>query len=364
MKKNKKICYLADSSSTHTKKFCDYFSKLGYEIYVISLNAGDIDNAIVYNLNYEVKKHKNEKTIKKIGYLKSIGNIKKIVKDINPDILHAHFASSYGFLGSLVKFKPYVISVWGSDIYEFPKKSFINKFVLEYNLNKADYILSTSYAMAKETRLYTNKDIKVTPFGVDVDFFKPKKYKSKDKNEFIIGTVKTLEKRYGIEYLIKAFKHVKELKKDMNVKLVIGGDGSEKDRLLNLCKKFNIENDVEFIGYVKQDNIVEVFNSFDIAVFPSLKESFGVAAVEAQSCGIPVIATNVGGLPEAVNSGESAILVESRDELSLGNAIIDLINNKERLYHMGIKGREFVCKNLNVDNNFEEIEKLYTKIIK
>lgn len=359
----KKICYLADASSTHTKKFCDYFSKHGYEIYVISLNEGELDSAIVYSLNHEVKKLKNERTFKKIGYLRSMKTIKQMIKDIKPDIVHAHFASSYGLLGSLVNFKPYIISVWGTDIYEFPKLNVINKHILKYNLKKADIVLSTSKAMAEETSLYTDKDIHITPFGVDVNFFKPieKKY---IKDSIVIGTIKTLEDKYGIDYLIKAFKYVKDNFPDKELKLIIGGDGSKKEYLQNLSKELGIDEDVEFIGYVNQSDIVEVFNRFDIAVFPSLKESFGVAAVEAEACGIPVVATNVGGLPEATKSGKSAILVNSGNTEELGEAIIELIKDEKKRNKMGLAAREFVCKELDVNDNFKIIENLYIEILK
>lgn len=360
----KRICYLADASSTHTKKFCDYFHKKGYEIHVISLNKGNIENSFVYSLDFDVDKIKNKSAISKIGYLTAFFKVKKLVKEIKPDILHAHFASSYGLLGSLLNYKPYILSVWGTDIYEFPKNSMMQKKIINYNLKKADVILSTSKDMARETSLYTSKDIHITPFGVDVEIFKPLNKKKYSNNKIIIGTIKNLEERYGIEYLIKAFKKVKDELPNINMGLVIGGEGSKKSRLIELTKDLGIEKDVEFIGYVNQSDIVDIFNKFDIAVFPSLKESFGVAAVEAQACSVPVIATNVGGLPEAIKEGESAILVPPKDDEALKEAILDLIKNEEKRIKMGICGRSFVCENLNIDKNFDKIDKIYKEILK
>ncbi|MDQ9894055.1 glycosyltransferase, partial [Acinetobacter baumannii] len=92
----------------------------------------------------DVKGNKNKSAIKKIEYLKVIKEIKKIIYDIKPDILHAHYASSYGLIGSLVNYKPYIISAWGTDTYEFPNNGFIQKYIIKYNLKKADYIFSTS----------------------------------------------------------------------------------------------------------------------------------------------------------------------------------------------------------------------------
>lgn len=136
--------------------------------------------------------------------------MKKVITEFKPDILHAHYASSYGLLGALSGFHPYIISVCGSDVFDFPNTSFLHKIVLKYNLSVADKILSTSNVMAIETSKYTNKEIIVTPFGIDLDKFKPLSVKTIfNKENIVIGTITILEEKYGIEYLIRAFAIVK-----------------------------------------------------------------------------------------------------------------------------------------------------------
>ena len=134
-----KICYLADINSAHTHKFLNYFVKKGYDIHVISLGKGEYNGVKVHSLDIEdnVMKGKSEKG--KVGYLKKIKKVKELINEIKPDILHAHYASSYGLLGALANYHPYIISVWGSDVYDFPIKSPIHKMIIKYNLKKADY---------------------------------------------------------------------------------------------------------------------------------------------------------------------------------------------------------------------------------
>lgn len=362
-----KICYLADASSPHTKKWCEYFQRRGYEVYVISLNEGQIDNVKVYSFGIDVKAKKNEKIYKKFEYIKLIRKIKKIVYDIKPDILHAHYASSYGFIGSLINYKPYIISVWGTDIYEFPKNGLIQKCIIKYNLKKADYIFSTSLAMATETSKYTNKKIEITPFGIDINknkIIEEKRKEKKERDYFVIGTIKTLEKRYGMEYLIKAFKIIKDKYKDKKIILKIAGDGHELENLQKLVNNLNLTNDVKFYGRIPQEEVPRMFNDFDIAVFPSLKESFGVSSIESQACGVPVIITNVGGHPETIENKETGIIVNAKSEKEIANAIIKYIENKSILYDMGNKAREFVVKRFEINKVFENVEKKYEEIIK
>ncbi len=353
-----KICYLADINSAHTHKFLNYFVKKGYDIHVISLGKGEYNGVKVHSLDIEdnVMKGKSEKG--KVGYLKKIKKVKELINEIKPDRLHAHYASSYGLLGALANYHPYIISVWGSDVYDFPIKSPIHKMIIKYNLKKADYILSTSNVMKKETEKYTNKEIKVTPFGVDINKFYPNKVES---DEIIIGTIKTLEEKYGVQYLVKAFKQVKEENKDLDIKLRIGGKGSQEDYLKNLCRELNIENDVTFLGFVKPDDVIKEFQRFDISVFPSTldSESFGVAAVESEACGTPVIVSNVGGLMESTKPNETSLVVEKKSVEDLAEKLNILVRDKDLRIKMGKAARKFVEDNYSLEKNFEYINKIY-----
>jgi L-malate glycosyltransferase len=157
----------------------------------------------------------SEQVFQKLNYLKAIPRVRKIIRDFNPDILHAHYATSYGLIGAMSGFHPYIISVWGSDIYDFPRKSLFHKMLVKYNLRIADIILSTSHIMARHTEKYTDKNVLVTPFGVDLTKFSKNRMLNLRKNsEIVIGTVKTLHKKYGIDYLIRAFKIVVEKNPD------------------------------------------------------------------------------------------------------------------------------------------------------
>jgi len=358
-----KICYLGDANSIHTKKLCCFFRDKGYDVSVISLNDGEIEGVKVYSMAMKIENQGN--SIAKVRYLRNIIKIKKLVREINPDILHAHYATSYGLLGSLVNYKPYIISVWGSDVYDFPKKSFIHEKLLKYNLKKADLILSTSKVMADETKKYIDKDILITPFGVDIDKFKINNINKTVEDGLVIGTIKTLEEKYGIEYLIKAFQIVKNRNKNLNIKLKIAGKGSKESDLKKLCKELNIENYVEFLGFVNPNDVPNIFNSFDIAVFPSIldSESFGVAAVEAEACGVPVIVSDVGGLMESTKPNYSSFVTKRKDSNDLANKLEKLLLDDELRKSMGMNARKYVEDNYNYIDNFDYINDIYLDLL-
>ncbi|MBE6055084.1 MAG: glycosyltransferase family 4 protein [Clostridium sartagoforme] len=356
-----KICYLGDANSIHTKKLCCFFRDKGYDVSVISLNDGEIEGVKVHSMAMKVENQGN--SLSKIRYLKNIMKIRRIVKEIKPDILHAHYATSYGLIGSIVNYKPYIISVWGSDVYDFPKKSFIHRKILKFNLKKADLVLSTSKIMAEETNKYTNKKIPITPFGVDIEKFKPKDIIGENKDDIVIGTVKTLEVNYGIDYLIRAFSIIVNRNRNLNIKLKIAGKGSKEGELKHLCKELDIDEQVEFLGFVNQNEVPNVFKCMDIAVFPSIFESFGVAAVEAEACGIPVIVSDVGGLMEATSPGYSSLVFKKKDINDLADKIETLLYDSNLRRTMGENARKFVEDNYNCIDNFNYINKIYLELL-
>lgn len=356
-----KICYLADINNYHTKKWCNYFLSRGHEVIIISLSQGEIPGCKSYCFNFKDVKKLN--TIKKIGYLHNLRKIKKILDKEKPDILHSHYVSSYGLIGVLTGYKPHIVSLWGSDILLFPKKSFIHKFIISRILNSKTHIFSTSKYMIREADKYFkgNKDIYLTPFGVNLNLFQPRDINN--SKSFIIGVNKSLEKISGIDLLLKAFSQILADNKDANIELRIAGEGSQRESLIKLAEELHIKENVKFYGFLNQKEIVLFLQELDIAIYPSLSESFGVAAVEAQACGIPVIASDVDGFKESTVPGETSLLFENGNTVDLKNKILSLYKDENKRESMKLKGLEYVRKNFDIESNFSFVFKYYCKII-
>lgn len=350
------ICYLADAGSVHTKKFCKYFSEKGHKVSVISLRDGRIDGAEVYSLGFDDSIFASESTFTKLKYLTKFRKVRKTIKKIKPDIVHAHYATSYGMLAALSGVRPYILSVWGSDVYEFPS-NLIKTAMLKYSLKCAAGLFSTSCAMLNQTKKFTSKDIFITPFGVNVDVFTPKDIDENDDKK-IIGCVKKLEPIYGINYLLEAFARLSGEFDD--VELHIAGKGGQEEELKNLADELGISEKVKWLGFVSPESeVVKTFQTFYAAAVPSVAESFGVSAIEAQSCGVPVVASNVGGLPETVIDGKTGFLAESQNSEDLYEKLKEIVKDRDLRNKMGHAGREFVCLEYDLDENFARIEEYY-----
>ena len=344
-----KICFLADAASIHTKKWATHFASKGHEVHIISFRDVQIAGVQVHYINSygTISISPISSFISKIGYLFWVGKIRRLIKKIRPDILHAHWATSYGLLGALSGYHPFILSTWGNDIIISPQKYWIMQKLVEYSLEKADLVTATSKMLGDATGKFVHdgKTVHTIPFGVDTDLFTPSK-DNPPEGEICIGIVKALEDSYGIEYLIRAFKIVVDKGYDSN--LLIVGDGSLRKNLEKLTKTLNLSSSVKFIGKVDNYKVIEYLQKMDIFVIPSIRESFGVAAVEASACSIPVIATNIGGLPEVVIDGTTGFLVPPRDENAIADRIIRLIDDSELRVQMGSEGREYIKSNYDI----------------
>lgn len=355
-----KICFLAPADNYHTKKWCNWFVLKGHKVFVISFIEGRIEGAEVITFKTGASATSND--FKKIQYLSAAKKIKKKILEINPDIVSVHYATSYGTVAALAGIKNYSLSVWGADVYDFPQKSIFHKIMLKYSLKKATYILSTSKAMAEETKKYTDKEVFVTPFGVDMTMFNPDK-KNRHNEQFVVGTIKALTPKYGIDYLLKAVAIIKEDYSEIPIRLRIAGKGYCEDEYKMLAKSLGIDDSVDWLGFIGQEKVAYEWANMDVAVIPSTmdSESFGVSAVEAEACGVPVVISDIPGLKEATLPGKSSIVVKRKDENEIANAIVNMYKNPKLRKEMGKVGRNYVQDSFSIEKCFEYIETLFLK---
>ena len=300
--------------------------------------------------------------LRKVSYLFYIAELKRVIRDFRPNIIHAHYASSYGTLGALSGFLPLFISLWGSDIYDFPRRNFIARAIVKYNLSAATLILSTSNTMAKEAGRYTGKEIRTLPFGIDLEKFRAlPQSDQKQPGEIVTGTVKALEREYGIDILIRSFAKVCERNPDQKIRLKIAGGGSLEKQLKDLATATGFGNRIEFAGRLNHHEIPSFLRQLDIFVALSVSESFGVSVIEASACELPVVVSDAGGLPEVVDNGITGIIVPVGDVEQAAAAIGKMVNDAELRVRLGANGRKKVEKMYNWRHNVDEMVAIYAR---
>ncbi|MFH1676352.1 MAG: glycosyltransferase, partial [bacterium] len=167
----------------------------------------------------------------------------------------------------------------------------------------------------------------------------------------------------GPDTLITATKILRD--RGFNIRTLIAGEGDDEENLRKLAKELGVGRIVDFVGRIPHEDVPPFLASLDVFVMPSRWESetFGVAAVEAQAMEIPVVATLVGGIPEAVQDGVTGFLVPKDDPDAVADAVGKLLSDSNLRKKMGGAGREFVMKNYDWRENAGRMEKIYRELI-
>jgi L-malate glycosyltransferase len=356
-----KIAFLAPGTSIHTQRWVAALAQRGHQMTLFTQHL--VDSA----------SEASQVAIEKLpfcgsaGYFLNAPRLRARLAALQPDILNVHYASGYGTTAGLAGFKPTLLSVWGSDVYDFPREASWKSILLRRNLRSATRIASTSHVMGRQVRTLV-PDLPapfITPFGVDCERFRPQP--DRDPRYITIGTVKALSAKYGIDVLLRAFALLRSpavqcrLPADTALRLVLVGDGDERTQLERLAAELAIADAVTFVGWVNHAEVPGWLNRFDVFVAASRleSESFGVAAVEAGACGVPVVVSDAGGLPEVVRDGQTGLVVPRENPAALALALEGLIVDASLRRRLGEEARRFVLANYEWAHCVDTMESVY-----
>ena len=366
---------MGDCNNPHTRRWVNSLQSRGHDVYLFSFtgprNQGELFVAPERFSSLEMDPRFPKMAggaVEKWRYLRAVPLVRQVFRRFRPDVVNAHYVSSYGIAAALGGIQPLVTSVWGYDIYDWPRRSPLHRAIIRWALNSATSVLSTSATMAEVTSAYTTSPIRVTPFGVDTAVFSDRKrdeQTTREGKKFVIGTVKALETKYGIEYLVRAAARLQSLYGRNDFEVRVFGEGSLRFELEELAIELGVEQQVRFLGLIPNAEVPDAFRDMDVAVFPSIhdSESFGVAAIEAQACGVPVIASRIGGLPEVVMDGVTGTLVPPRDPEGLAKAIMTLWVSQSLRDAMGRSARKHIVESYGLDHCVRLMESAYDEAI-
>jgi len=300
--------------------------------------------------------------------LAAVPTLLNLLKREKIDITHAFFGLPSGVLSYFAEklfHVPYIVRMGGSDVpgfnpYRFRISSGVVKPILLRIWQDASMLVAVSNGLRK-LALNTDPDanILVIPNGVDVEEFKPL-FVEKNEEDHILFVGRLDSNRKGVSFLLQAFQRLSDEK--LPCKLTIIGDGPYRSRLEQLAEDLNLNN-IEFLGHIPNAQLPIHYNHADIFVLPSCAEGMSNVILEAMACGLPVVATNVGGNPELVQNGETGFLVPPENVDALYDSLVKLLSDKNLRERMGRSGRKTVEEFFTWDKIAEDYHKLYESIL-
>jgi glycosyltransferase involved in cell wall biosynthesis len=298
---------------------------------------------------------------RKTDYLFRARRAVREVTAFRPDVIHVHSATGYGLWSLAARFRPTIVSVWGSDVISFPS-NWPRRFLVRTVLQRATHITATSRFLAGKVTdiLPGSRDrISIIPFGVNI----PERVEPfPESGPVKLCFIKVHYPVYGLDILIRAMVEVVNAIPD--IVLSIAGEGPMTENLKRMVTTLGLDDNIRFVGFVENRDIYSFIRQHHLMVMPSLMESFGVAVLEAGACGRASLASRVGGVPEVLLDGKTGVMVPAGDSHVLAETIISLANDREALRRMGLAAYKFVRENYAWDNSLDLMTSLYDRVIK
>lgn len=294
-----------------------------------------------------------------------------VVRYENLDLLHVHYAIPHATVAYMAKkillaegrYVPVVTTLHGTDITLVGhNKEFAP--VVEFGINKSDGVTAVSQNLKNQTNEYFDikDDIRVIYNFIDFERFKPT-----DKNHFkkalapdgepILTHVSNFRKVKRVDDVVKVFARIYQEKP---CKLLLIGDGPERRNVEETCREIGLCHEVRFLG--KQDAVEEILNISDLFILPSANESFGLAALEAMACKVPVISSNAGGIPEINIHGETGFLSEIGDTEDMAKNALKILKSEETLERFKMNALA-QAKRFDIQNILPQYEAYYEEVI-
>lgn len=304
-------------------------------------------------------------------YPKSISKILKLLKIEKFDIINTHFAIPSGPTGNYISRKfniPNVLSIHGGDIFDpskalSPHKTFGLKQTVRKMLNSADKVVAQSSDTKNNAKNYygVERNIDTIPLGINplTKYNISKSDLGLSDEQFVFSTIGRLVRRKNIEDLLLIFK---EINKKFSSRLLIMGDGPERDNIDVKIKELNLSDNVMLLGRVSDEEKMKYLSITDLYLSTAIHEGFGIVFLEAMDYGIPVVCYDRGGQVDFLQNNKTGHLIKLYDKKSFTEKVIDLLGNEGNRHQMEIFNKEYI-QNYYIDNIAKQYLELYLSLI-
>lgn len=367
-----KICLLADAANIHTVRWAKYLSNRGFEVHLISLKLPNDEE--ITELDHHILTDKIS-----IPFIRSIIyiiQVKKILKKISPNILHAHYLTNYGVIGALTNFHPLVISIWGTDVLVDPSRSKILKYMESYALRKSDVITTIPEFMKeyilKVFKIHEDKIVRI-PWGIDLELFKRGYEKEiismKEKlkiNHFspVIISNRAITPHYNIEKIVDAIPHVIIQHPD-TIFIFTTGNGTLEyvDKIKAKVADLEVTENTRFIEEIVPPKEMAIYlNMADILISVPKTDQFASSIMEGMACGLIPIVGNLGVYEQYLTNGENAFFVDVKSPSEIPKRVIYCIEHRELREKFYQINRKIIEKHENWNVNVNKMIELYIKL--
>ena len=344
------LCLLGDANSPHTRRWATEMRARGWRVSLVTALPEPIDN---------VEQRILPPVRRSADWLMRVGAARRHVRELAPDIVHAHYVTSYGYLAARCGRHPLVMTAWGSDLLVTPKTRPWMRWLTGWILRRADLITGDSMSLVEATKEYHPRaPVHEIHWGVDRARFAPVPWNS--KHSVHIVSMRAWEPNYHIDTLIDAFALLRERLPGAPLRLHLLGGGPLEATLRHQVQMRGLEQCVDFHGRLDDAGMADVLARCKISVTVPTSDATSVAMLESMACGLAVVASDLAANRQWI---DHALLVPPGDARALADVLQQLATNDERMHQTGERNTKRIALEGDRKVQMDHIERLYRQLL-
>ncbi len=356
-----KIIYFSTSYSPHDHRFLSGLAKTEHKVYFVRLEpaTNESEDRIVPTEINQVIWAGGQRSFRWRDVPKYVRSLRKVINEIQPDVLHAGPIQTVGLIAVLTGFRPLLMMSWGFDLMEDVYRNQWWAWVTGFVLRRSTFFTSDAQVTRDKAVHYGMNPERtiVFPWGVDLEHFAPNRKTKERDNGITLFCNRSWEPRYGVDVLARAFLRAAKSKPELRLILLGGGSmGRELRRILS-----PVSEQILFGGYISQKELPRYYNMADVYISPSHVDGSSVSLMEAMGCGLPCLISDIPANKEWVTEGENGWLFPDGDADALTEVILRVAEKRDTLKKIGSASRRMAEARADWTKNFQKLLEAYER---
>ncbi|HUG24364.1 glycosyltransferase [Piscinibacter sp.] len=346
------LCLLGDANSVHLRRWSQEMLSRGYRVSVVTARPQPIDS---------VEQRVLPPVARSIDWLWRVGETRRHLAELAPDLVHAHYVTSYGTLAARCGHHPLVMTAWGSDILVTPRRSRPMRWLTGWTLRHADLLTGDSQDLLDEMARYRPRGaLRQIHWGADMAKFRPGDWA--DKRGFQIASLRSWEPNYHVDVIVEAVSLLLQRRPAAGVHLHLLGGGEGEGALRAQVRSLGLAEAVTFHGRVGDTEMVNVLHACKVSVSVPQSDATSVSVLESMACGLPVIASDLPANRQWLDDGQDT-LVPRGDVPALAAALDALCGDDARAERIGRANHERMRRDGARSAQMDTMAALYEELL-
>ena len=360
-----RLLYFSRDYTNHDFRFLSALAKTSYQVYFLRLERSPVPLE-ERPLPVEVKQVEwagGHRIVKLSDGPRLVADLRRVIKEIKPDLIHAGPIQRSAFLVALVNYKPLISVSWGYDLLHDAYRNMFWQYATRFTLRRSEILLGDCKAVRNKAVEFGMPDANIVtfPWGIDLNAFKPSDFPFQESSQFTLLSTRSWEPIYGVDILAKAF--VISAQKNDNLRLVMLGGGSLAGELREIFVRGGVIDQVIFPGHIAHPHLPTYFQRSDLYISASHTDGSSISLLEALASGRPAIVSDIPGNREWIEPGINGWWFKDGEEEELARTILTAAAEPRVLSKMGKAARQTAVERADWENNYSTLLSVYDRVL-